>query len=106
MDLTDSLRDARLKRGLSQRELARAAGVPQSTEGRIETGALHPRTDTVEKLLRALDQEIVLRGRLGLGVDRTLIRQMLALPPRERLLYAVSGGEAIKRLRHGVRVAE
>lgn len=105
MHLSESLRVARRNQGLSQRALAQAAGVPQSTVGRLETRVLHPRADTVEKLLDALDHEVVLRRRLGRGVDRTLIRRMLALSPRERLLYAVSAGEAIGRLRQGAQSA-
>lgn len=44
--------------GLSQRELARRAGVPQSTVGRIEAGLLDPRIGTVERLLRACGMDL------------------------------------------------
>jgi predicted transcriptional regulator len=104
--LAESIRRARRSEGLSQRDLAKAAAVPQSTVARIEAGALRPRTDTVQKILEALDHEVVLRRRLGRGVDRTLIRRMLSLSPRQRIQYAVSAGEAIARLRQGARAPE
>jgi transcriptional regulator with XRE-family HTH domain len=103
MDLAAWIRVARAEQRLSQRALARSAGVPQSTVGRIETRVLRPRTDTVERLLDALDREVTLQRRLGRGVDRSLIRSMLAKSPRERLLYAVSAGKAIDRLRQAAR---
>jgi transcriptional regulator with XRE-family HTH domain len=105
MTIAESIRAARVAQRLSQRRLARAAGVPQSTVGRLETGVLHPRVDTVEKLLDALDHDVVLRRRLGRGVDRSLIQGMLTKSPRERLLYAASAGEAIKRLQRGAHAA-
>jgi transcriptional regulator with XRE-family HTH domain len=105
MDMRTAIRVARREQHLSQRRLAEAAGVPQSTVGRLETGALRPRSDTLERLADALDHEFVLRGHLGTGVDRTLIQATLALSPRERLLRSASTGEAISRLRQGTSTA-
>ena len=44
---------ARHKRGLSQRDLARAAGVPQSTVATIESGRRQPSVPMLERLLNA-----------------------------------------------------
>jgi predicted nucleotidyltransferase/DNA-binding XRE family transcriptional regulator len=44
---------ARSKRGMSQRELARAAGVPQSTVSTIESGQRQPSVSMLERLLDA-----------------------------------------------------
>lgn len=92
------IRTARLKAGLSQRVLATRAGIPQSTVGRIETGRLVPRIDTVEKLLRAAGQTLAAEPELGIGVDRTLIRELLRLTPDERLRSAADHAAAMTRL--------
>jgi len=42
----------------SGRALARLAGVPHSTVARIELGRLSPRTETLERLLRAAGQTL------------------------------------------------
>jgi predicted transcriptional regulator len=99
MSVAEAVRTARRQAGLSQRELARRAGVPQSTVGRLESGTFRARADTVDKLLAAMQCEVVAQHRPGRGVDRTIIRRMLALSPRDRILYAVSSGKAIAALR-------
>lgn len=47
------LQDARTRAGLSQRELARRAGMSQSAVSRIEKGAASPTVDTLLQLLRS-----------------------------------------------------
>lgn len=90
---------ARRKAGLSQRELARRAGVPQSTIGRIEAGLMDPRIATLDRLLRACGYEIRIAPRLGEGVDRTLIRSALARTPKQRIEANVASAGAVRRLR-------
>ena len=51
------LKLARLTKGLSQRALASAAGVPHSTVARIETGAMQPTLPLLYRLLAAADLE-------------------------------------------------
>jgi transcriptional regulator with XRE-family HTH domain len=92
------LRRARRRAGLSQRSLAERAGVPQSTVGRIESGVIHPRTDTLARLLRASGHELELGPRLGAGVERGQIRERLALTPRQRLEDLATAAAAIRRL--------
>ena len=49
------LREARKKRGMSQAELARKAGVPQGVISYIECGRTkHPRIDTLQAIAAAL----------------------------------------------------
>jgi len=79
------LRRARRRAGMSQRILAQAAGVPQSTVARIELAQLSPRVDTFERLLRATGQTLSSERVLGIGVDRSQIRELLRLTPGERL---------------------
>jgi predicted transcriptional regulator len=84
---------------LSQRDLAARAGVPQSTVGRIESGSTDPRASTLSRLLRACGFELEAEPRLGLGVDRTQIRDRLAMSPRERIESTAAAAEAVARIR-------
>ncbi|MEC4765138.1 helix-turn-helix transcriptional regulator [Mycobacterium sherrisii] len=52
------LRIARARVGLSQRELAAAARVPQSTIARIESGARQPSLPVLARILAAVDLEL------------------------------------------------
>jgi transcriptional regulator with XRE-family HTH domain len=91
----DLLKRARSDARLTQRELAVRVGVPQSTVARIESGAADVRLATLVRLLRACDAELTLRPRPGRGVDRSLIRVMLALSPAERFAAAVAAGQLV-----------
>lgn len=52
------LKVARAKSGMSQRELAEAAEVPQSTIARIESGTRQPSLPVLARILAALDLEL------------------------------------------------
>jgi len=96
------VRQARRRAGLTQRALAVAADVPQSTIGRVETGRLTPRVDTLERLLRAAGCTLEAVPTLGRGIDRTQIRELLRLTPAERIRLAaadVAAIDAIDRIR-------
>lgn len=99
------LRRARRRARLSQRELARLAGVPQSTVARVELGTLSPRTDTLERMLRAAGQTLAVEPLLGVGIDRTQIRARLGLTPAERLGRVGAGARTLHKLRGARRVA-
>lgn len=79
--------------------------MPQSTVGRIETGALEPRIDTLLRLLHASGHDLELAVRLGEGVDRSQIRERLALSPRQRLEDLAKAAAAIGRLQQAPRVS-
>ncbi len=81
--------EARRAAGLSQRELARRSGVPQAAISRTEHGLVSPRTETLDRLLRACDRDLQLVERPGLGLDRSLIREKLRLSVTERARAAV-----------------
>ena len=51
---------SRLEGRLSQRDLAKLSGIPQSEISRIETGAGNPTYATIAALLRALGKHIQL----------------------------------------------
>jgi len=54
----DYIRYLRKRAGLTQRELARRAGVSQSLIARIESGAIDPRLSTLRKILKVLEEVI------------------------------------------------
>jgi len=83
---------------MTQRQLAERAGVPQATVGRIESGQITPRVDTLDRLLRAAGQELNVGARPGVGIDRTQIRELLRLTPAQRLELAVRDAAGLDRL--------
>src|SRR3954452_11814932 len=90
MNVGRTLRHARRRARLTKRQLAEKTGVPQSTVGRIEAGLTMPRVDTFEKLLEACGMDIELTHKRGVGVDVTLIEDMLKLTPEERLEHGLA----------------
>ena len=89
MDAGALLKEARHRAGLTQRRLADLSGVAQPLIARIESRSSDPRFATLDRLLRSCGLDIRLGPRLGIGVDRTVIRGLLALTPRQRLDLAV-----------------
>jgi transcriptional regulator with XRE-family HTH domain len=84
------LREARLRAGLTQAQLAEKVGTAQSAVARWETGRTRPSLETLVDLIRACGFEL----QVGLGesdVDMTtLIERNLALTPEQRLSQLVS----------------
>ena len=99
MKASRALKYARARAGLSQRELAEKAGLPQSTVGRIESGAVDPRFETLMTLLRACGYDLEVEPRLGVGVDRTQLRELLRLTPEQRLKYAATAARGVNAFR-------
>ena len=54
------IRMLRDKLFMTQAQLAKRAGVPQSHIAKIEIGKMHPRLDTLEKILKALHCNLLL----------------------------------------------
>ncbi len=98
MNAARLVKHARRKAGLSQRGLAEVAGVPQSTVARIELKQLAPRTDTLDRLLRAAGHTLELQPVLGVGVDRSQIRELLRLSPGQRASVAAADAAAFLAL--------
>jgi predicted transcriptional regulator len=86
---------------LSQRQLARRAGVPQPTIARIESGAVTPNLSTLEKLVASCGYGLVLETARPASVDRTPIRELLSLSPAERLRLAAVEGRNLDRFLRG-----
>jgi transcriptional regulator with XRE-family HTH domain len=99
------VREARRRAGLTQAELAQRAGVPQSTVGRIESGARVPSTALVERLVRAAGFEL----RVGLGepdpATDSLFERTLRRTPRQRLADATRAARFVLRGRRSVQRA-
>lgn len=89
------LREARLRAGLSQAELARRAGKQRSAIGRWERGEVQPSFETLRELVRACGLDI------GYGLykydehDDGLIADALASTPATRLRSAVTAANQL-----------
>ncbi|MGH2674245.1 MAG: helix-turn-helix domain-containing protein [Actinomycetota bacterium] len=103
MDPARVLRQARRRAALTQRELAARAGVPQSVVARIESGAVTPRVDTLDRLLAAAGEGLESVPRPGLGLDRSGYRELLRGSPGERLRRARTAARGLARLRERAR---
>jgi transcriptional regulator with XRE-family HTH domain len=97
------LREARLRAGLTQHELAERAEVPQPAISRIERDRVSPRIDTLDELLRSCGLALDLVERPGRDVDRTLIRERLALSVAERARLAAREWNRTRTLRERTR---
>src|SRR3990172_2981719 len=100
------VREARRRAGLSQAELAERAGVPQSTIGRIESGARMPSAALVDRVIRAAGFELRLGLREPDPGTESLFERTLRRTPRQRLAdatraarFALGGRRALRRAR-------
>ena len=113
------LREARERRGASQRALAESAGTAQSVVGRIEAGLVSPSVETLARLVNAAGFEltITLTPRTDVdpvieaykpGIDQTLLVENLRLSVDERLRDNMQVDSFANELRraHLKRVAE
>jgi predicted transcriptional regulator len=101
VDAAGLLRHARKKANLSQRELGRRAGVTQATIARIEAGDTSPRFETLERLISTCGFELELVPRAGVGIDRTVMRELLQLTPAERARRAIAEARNLERIPPG-----
>ncbi len=95
---SQALRDARAAAGWSQRELAARASVAQPAIARIESGAVIPKVDTLERLLRVCGRRLEAISVPGMALDRSVMRELLSLTPMQRLDVAVQEAANLRRL--------
>ena len=79
MDARAVLRTERRRAGLTQRELARRTGVPQSTVARIERGQTDPRASTLNTLLIGCGGSMTVggwRAEAGRGMSERALRYL------------------------------
>jgi len=101
------LRHARRRAGLTQRQLAARTGIPQETIARIEAGRVDPRVTTLDRLLEGCGFGLEHMPRLGIGIDRTVMRRLLEMTPSRRLELAMENDRHFVELRRSIkRVAE
>jgi predicted transcriptional regulator len=92
---------------MTQRQLAARTGIPQETIARIESGRVDPRVTTLDRLLEGCGFGLEHMPRLGIGIDRTQIRDLLRLTPGERLEVAIGSDRNVLEFRRNLkRVAE
>lgn len=93
-EMRRALKEARGKRGWSQRELGRRLGLPQMHISGIESGKIVPRYDTLLEIVRILDRDLLMVPRALVPVVQSLVRDHLKDQPgegEERPLYAAGG---------------
>jgi transcriptional regulator with XRE-family HTH domain len=96
----DLLREARLRAGLSQAELARRAGKPTSVIGRWERNEVRPSLETLREVIRAAGLELGFRLSNADEDDHdlALIRRSLARTPAERFAHGQAAAHAVREL--------
>jgi transcriptional regulator with XRE-family HTH domain len=57
-DFGNHLRTIRIKKGLSQEDLANDADIPINQVGRIERGEINPSLSTINSIAKALDMKL------------------------------------------------
>ena len=96
LEMRLSLKEARKKRGWSQRDLVSRIGLTQRHVSGIESGKIVPRYDTLLELVRILDHDLLMVPRALVPVVQSLIRDHLkdqSGEGEERSLYADGRGE-------------
>jgi transcriptional regulator with XRE-family HTH domain len=83
-DAAGMVRRARRAARLTQRDLARLAGVDQAVVARIERGTTIPRADTLTRLLEAAGYGLEAVPVPRPDVDTAHIRALLAMNDRDR----------------------
>lgn len=72
--ILQSLREARQRKGFSQRELSAKSGVPQSHISKIENGAVDLRVSSLVALARVLDLELELIPKKTVPAVKSIVR--------------------------------
>src|ERR1700712_564602 len=96
----DLLRQARVRRELSQEQLAIRAGTTQSAIARIERDRTSPSIKTMTALFQAMEEDFVFGARpRDWGVDLTLNDETLGLSPTDRVERGVGFSEVVRAFR-------
>lgn len=72
--ILESLRESRISKGLSQRELSVRSGVPQSHISKIESGGVDLRISSLIALARVLDLELFVAPKKSVPAIKSIIR--------------------------------
>lgn len=82
-NLKSALRQARQEKGLTQRALSEAAGLPQSHISKIENGPQDISLSTLVTLARALDLELTLVPKKAVPAVESIIESVRPVPKLE-----------------------
>ena len=88
MSISNIVREARRRAGLTQADLVRRAGVPKSTVGRIESGARSPSARMVERLVHAAGLQVSVTLMEPDPATDAMFERSLRRSPKERLADA------------------
>ena len=90
------MREARERRGVSQKQLAMRASTAQSAISRIERDRVSPSIETLRELLYLLGEDLMLEvQKRDSGIDRSLNAERLKLSPSERLEYGMAFADQV-----------
>lgn len=98
------LRNARMRSGVSQRQLARRAGTAQSVVARIEAGQTSPTWETLSRLLIAMGFEPRLDLEVRAAPSSHMLQdvtRILGLSPEQRLRELRNSAEFFALARRG-----
>lgn len=94
------LREARIRHGVSQEQLATRAGTTQSAISRIEKDRISPTIATLTELLHLLGEDLVLSvEKWETGIDVTLNEGNLKLTPEQRVQKGLEFADFVRRNR-------
>lgn len=89
MDAATLIRAARIDAGLTQAQLAERAATSQPAIARYESGAASPSVATLDRILRAAGQRLVLAAEPAAGAQPAPSERMRALRARRREVLAL-----------------
>lgn len=85
------LKEARVRHGVSQKQLAMRGSTTQSAISRIERDRVSPSVETLRELLYLLGEDLELGvSSRDSGIDQTLNARNLTRSPTERLDYGMA----------------
>ena len=96
--ILESLKEARKRKGLSQRELGTKSGVPQSHISKIESGTVDLRASSLVALARALDLELELVPKKTVPAVKSIMRSSISTDIAEAYKRSTEGIERYKKL--------
>ncbi len=98
----DLIREARLRSGLTQAELGRRVGRPQSAIARWESGRVAPSVETLREVIRACGLELWFHLYNYDDSYVPFIERYLELSPAERVRHMVDVAQKMQPLRDAV----
>lgn len=105
MDAHLTIREARKRAGLTQAELAARAGTTQSAIARWESGAVSPRVQSLDQVVRACGFVVIPHLEAVDDHDWSLVLENLQRTPAERLDKVVAAGRFISEGRAALSAA-